>query len=100
MDQWFSKITCEVKTKIYIKLIIIEGDQIRTEDGQGIWFKIVILECLSTNSRKSLIKYIMVQFKFLAKINLKGSILVSNKVKIGQELHKSIMLPSSVMEVR
>ena len=42
----------------------------------------------------------MVQFKFLAKINLKGSILVSNKVKIGQELYKSIMLPSSVMEVR
>ena len=86
--------------EIYIKFIIIEGDQIRTEVGQGIWFKIVILECLSTNSRKSLIKYIMVQFKFLAKINLKGSILVSNKVKIGQELHKLIMLPWSVMEVR
>ena len=98
MDQWLGKITCEVKKGIYIKLII-EGDQIRTEDWQGIWFKIVILECLSTNS-KSLIKYIMVQFKFLAKMNLKGSILVSNKVKIGQELHKSIMLPSSLMEVR
>ena len=44
--------------------------------------------------------YIMVQFIFLAKINLKGSILVSNKVKIGQEQHILIVLLSGVMDER
>ena len=42
----------------------------------------------------------MVQFIFLAKINLKGSILVSNKVKIGQEQHILIVLLSGVMDER